>query len=180
MHTNLPYSYLRWIRVTDGETNMSESDEFLSDEDNGLDPNIRAELRKSRERAREAETAKAELEALKRDLAFTKAGVPETGVGALLRKAYDGDTDPDAIRKAAEEYGITGASHQEQNGELDEVREELERHRNIAGATGTNQSGPSKEQELLAAIQGANNKDELMAVIDSLGNDAGLFSPGMR
>jgi len=156
---------------------MSESDEFLSDEDNGLDPNIRAELRKSRERAKEAESARAELDSLKRELAFTKAGIPETGTGALLRKAYDGDFDPEAIRKAAEEYGIL--NHASENTH-DPVRDELERHRNIAGATGTNVSGPTNEQEFFAAIQGAANKDEVMDVINRLGGESGVFTPGMR
>ena len=157
---------------------MSDSNEFIEDEDNGLDPNIRAELRKSRERAREAESAKAELEALKRDLAFTKAGVPEDGTGALLRKAWDGDIDPEAIRQAAEEYGIFQSGQQQT--QTDPVREELERHRNIAGATGTSQSGPDAQQELLAAMAEASNEEELMAVIGKFGNESGLFAPGMR
>ena len=43
-----------------GETEMAESDEFYQDEETDhLDPNIRAELRKSKERAKEAEQAKA-------------------------------------------------------------------------------------------------------------------------
>ena len=152
---------------------MSESDEFYDTETEGLDPNIRAEIRKSKERLREAEAAKAEAEALKRELAFTKAGVPETGVGALLRKAYDGDTDPEAIRKAAEEYGIFQPSS-----EPDPVAEELERHRNIAGATGTNTSGPTAQQEFVAAIQGASSQAEIMEIITKMGAESGIHAPG--
>lgn len=157
---------------------MNES-EFTEDQDTDhLDPNIRAELRKSRERAKEAEAAKAEVETLKRDLAFTKAGIPETGVGALLRKAYDGDTDPDAIRKAAEEYGInTGGTTESAP---DPVLEELERHRNIAGATGTNTSGPSPAQELLAAIQAGATEAEVMEAISQMGAENGVYPTGMR
>ena len=159
---------------------MSNSDEFYEDQENdNLDPNIRAELRKSKERAKEVESARAELDALKRDLAFTKAGIPETGVGALLRKAYDGDTDPEAIRNAAAEYGILG-NQQGTTSELDSVQAELEQHRSIAGATGTNNSGPSLDQEFLAALQSANNESELMAVISKLGGENGVFAPGLR
>jgi len=154
---------------------MSESDEFYDDQDSGsLDPNIRAELRKSKERAREAEDAKHEVMQLKRELAFTKAGIPETGVGALLRKAYDGDTDPEAIRKTAEEYGIFGSNASDQE-RIDPVREELERHRSIAGATGTSNSGPSPMQEFLAAMEGAGSADEIMEIIRSTGAESGVF-----
>ena len=154
---------------------MSESDEFYDDQES-LDPNIRAELRKSKERAREAEQAKSEVEQLRKELAFTKAGIPETGVGALLRKAYDGDTDPEAIRKAAEEYGIFQPTEQH-----DPVAEELERHRSIAGATGTNTSGPTAEQEFLAAINAATSQDEIKEIIDRMGPEAGnLYTPGLR
>lgn len=166
------------MRVSERETYMSES-EFTEDQDTDhLDPNIRAELRKSKERAKEAEAAKAEVETLRRELAFTKAGVPETGVGALLRKAYDGDTDPEAIRKAAEEYGITTGSQQEQA--PDPVLEELERHRSIAGATGTNNSGPTPQQELLAAIQSGASEAEVMEAISKMGAEVGVYSTGMR
>ena len=159
---------------------MSNSDEFYEDQDDdNLDPNIRAELRKSKERAREVAEAKAELNNLKRELAFTKAGIPETGVGALLRKAYDGETDPEAIRNAAAEYGILGNAPGTTS-TPDPVLAELEQHRSIAGATGTNNSGPSSEQELIAALQGATNQNEVVAIINSLGNESGLFTPGMR
>jgi hypothetical protein len=159
---------------------MAESDEFYQDEETDhLDPNIRAELRKSKERAKEAEQAKAELADLKRELAFTKAGIPEDGVGKLFRKAYDGDTDAESIRQSAAEYGL--GSQAEQSSEINEVQEELERHRNIAGATGSNASGPTAEQEFLAALQGANNVDEVNAIINSHGMEAGgLHMPGMR
>lgn len=151
---------------------MSESDEFYDDQDSeSLDPNIRAELRKSKERAREAEAAKSEVESLRKELAFTKAGIPDTGVGALLRKAYEGDTDPEAIRKAAEEYGIFGTVEQT----TDPVVAELEKHRNIAGATGTNTSGPTAAQSLRAAIDGAGSTDEIMRIISETGAESGLY-----
>jgi len=155
------------------------SDEFLSEEETEhLDPNIRAELRKSRERAKAAEQAQAELDALKRDLAFTKAGIPDTGTGALLRKAYDGDTDPEAIRKAAEEYGIFGEAPQAQA--PNPIHEELEQHRAIAGATGTNNSGPDNSQSFLAAVQSASNVEEVMAAIRTMGGESGVFATGMQ
>ena len=55
----------------------------------------------------EAKAAQAELTALQRELAFTKAGVPETGPGALLRKAYDGELTAEAVSASMDEYGIS-------------------------------------------------------------------------
>ena len=154
------------------------SDEFSTDEEDAtLDPNIREELRKSRKRAKELEEAQADLDALKRDLAFTKAGIPEDGVGKLLRKAYDGDIDPEAIKAAASEYGITGESS-ESTETTTEVEQELERARNIAGATGTSNSGPDSQQKILAAWDEAGSVNELMEVIRKQGPEVGVFAPG--
>ena len=165
--------------VSGRETEMAESDEFYQDEEiDHLDPNIRAELRKSRERARAADEANAEVKALRRELAFTKAGIPESGVGALFRKAWDGDTDPEAIIEAAKEYGILN-NPVEQNG-FDPVKDELERHRSIAGATGSNTSGPTNAQSIQAGIENATSAAEVMEVIERLGTESGVFTPGMR
>ena len=157
---------------------MAESDEFYQDEEiDHLDPNIRAELRKSRERAKEATEARAELDSLRRELAFTKAGIPESGVGALLRKAYDGENDPEAIRRVADEYGIFNMLS---DNAPDPVHEELERHRSIAGATGSNTSGPTNAQSIQAGIENATSAAEVMEVIERLGTESGVFTPGMR
>lgn len=61
-----------------------------------------------RAKADEAAEARKELERLQRELTFTKAGVDiETGVGALLYKAYDGEMTVEAIKAQASELGIT-------------------------------------------------------------------------
>lgn len=54
----------------------------------------------------ENKTLKGENTGLKRDLAFLRAGVPETGTGALVRKAYDGEPDVEKVRAFATEHGI--------------------------------------------------------------------------
>lgn len=48
--------------------------------------------------------------AAQRELAFMKVGINlETPTGKLFAKAYDGEPSPDAIRAAAEEYGLIKA-----------------------------------------------------------------------
>lgn len=46
---------------------------------------------------------------LKRDLAFTKAGLPDTPQVKLLRDHYKGEFTAEAIRKQAVEYGLIDA-----------------------------------------------------------------------
>jgi len=62
------------------------------------------ELREAADRGRKASQ---ELDEMKREMAFLKAGVDtDTKAGQLLFKAYDGDLDPDLLRIEAEELGI--------------------------------------------------------------------------
>ena len=67
------------------------------------------DLREAAERGRKASS---ELDAMKREMAFLKAGVDlEKKAGQLLMKAYDGDLEPELIRAEAEELGaVMGAA----------------------------------------------------------------------
>ena len=62
------------------------------------------ELRDAAERGRKASQ---ELDDMKREMAFLKAGVDtDSKAGQLLFKAYDGELDTDLLRLEAEELGI--------------------------------------------------------------------------
>ena len=62
------------------------------------------ELRDAAERGKKASQ---ELDQMKREMAFLKAGVDtDSKAGKLLFKAYDGDLETDLIRVEAEELGI--------------------------------------------------------------------------
>lgn len=78
-------------------------------EDDGGNPlvgTLRKELRQSSKRARELEAdAEAGREARK-ELAFIKAGLPETGPAKFFREHYSGDLDVTAIQTAAREAGF--------------------------------------------------------------------------
>jgi len=149
----------------EGAINMSDLDNELDETNEGsqpLDPNIRRQLREADKARKELESARAELEKQKLELQFTKAGIPETGAGALLRKAYDGDSSVEAIRKAAEEYGIL-TPQQKSNPAVDG---ELDALRRAQGATiGTSGAGPDLGQEFLARIQEATSPEEAMKIV---------------
>ena len=144
---------------------MSDFDnEDESNNENVLDPNIRRQLREAEKARKELDVARAELEAQKRDLQFTKAGIPETGVGALLRKAYDGPADAESIAKAAQEYGILQPQAQAEALATNDV--ELEALRRAQGATiGTSGAGPDLGQEFMARLSEASNPEEVMKIV---------------
>lgn len=149
-----------------------------------LDPNIRKQLREAEKVAKEAAEAKKQLLELQKEMAFTKAGIPETGAGALLRKAYEGELTAEAIRKQAEEYQIFAPSHQAATEPQNSIPEsELEGMRRVAGAAaGAGGTPPvNVEMALNTALAGANSESEVMAVVTQFyreNPDIGFFPKG--
>lgn len=111
-----------------------DQDEMNGPEGEPLDPRIREELRQARDDRKELAKAKAQFEALNRENAFSKAGIPEDGMGSLFRKSYDGDLDPAAIKAQAESYGLLQSQpgHEQDTGLTDQERQALQRQ-NAAG-----------------------------------------------
>ena len=76
-----------------------------------------------RDAAERGKKATQELDAMKREMAFLKAGVDtDTKAGQLLFKAYDGELETDLLRAEAEELGIlrdTSAPVQEASNDSD-------------------------------------------------------------
>lgn len=87
-------------------TDTSTNDDLTDESPEGADP---AGLRKRAEEAlRAAKEAEARAMEAERRAAFAEAGIPADGVGALFRKAYDGEASVEAIKEAAAAYGILG------------------------------------------------------------------------
>jgi len=87
---------------------MSNIHEF---EDDGVDEApkdpVRARMRLLEKEAAELKKQVAEAEALKREMAFIKAGIPtDNPMSKYFVKGYDGDITPEAIRQAAEEANL--------------------------------------------------------------------------
>lgn len=124
----------------------------------GLDPNIRAELRKSRELSRDLDAANKRAEQAERSAAFSKAGVPDTPLAAQLAKTYEGDNDPTAVKAYFESLGVSlsGSAQQEDEAALEEQRR-------LAQVGSQGQTGGEVRFE--DAINSAKNKDEVMALL---------------
>ena len=139
----------------------------------GLDPNIRAELRKSREFARDAEAANKRADAAEREAAFAKAGVPDTPLAAALAKTYDGENDPAAVRNYFEGLGVDlsgGASGPDED--------ELAAQRQVAQVVSQGDAGGDIRFE--DAINSTKNPEELMALINSAPEGATTYIEGRQ
>ena len=136
---------------------------MAEDETNGpegevLDPNIRERLRQSGDAIKRAEEAEARAVAAERKSAFAEVGIPTSGAGKLFRDTYQGDPDPEAVKAAAEGYGILQVADA---GVTDAEKEALQRM-NAAG-TGASPTGTDRFAAFQADIAGASSSEEVMA-----------------
>ena len=150
-----------------------EFDEVETEERQPLDPNIRKQLREAEKARKELESVRNELETQKREVQFSKAGIPDSGLGQLFRKAYDGEASQEAIRSAAQEYGIIQASE-----EVSSDDSELAALRRAQGATiGTTGAMPDPQQEYLNALAEASTPEDVMRIVEGdNGRKLGMFS----
>ena len=85
---------------------MADFDDEVEDENDGLDPNIREQLKRSRQLAKENASLQAEISQARREAAFAQAGVPATPLATVLAKSYEGENDPEAIKAYFEGLGV--------------------------------------------------------------------------
>lgn len=106
--------------------------------------------------AEERDQALSELNNLRREKLFDDAGIPNDKAGALLRKAYEGDSTIDAVKAAAVEYGIL-----EPSTPPSAPAEELAAHQRTADLVGVTEPPP----DLAAQIAAAKSPAELDALL---------------
>ena len=157
---------------------MTYEDDFEDEQENQpLDPNIRRQLREAEKARKELEALKAQVELERRETFFAKAGIPESGAGALFRKAYDGEASLEAIRSQAEMYGILQSAPAQVQEEVS-YDSELEAQRRAQGATiGSTGAMPDPSQEILAALAEAKTPEDVMKVVQSgQGQQVGMWT----
>jgi hypothetical protein len=145
----------------------------------GLDPNIRAELRRSRQIQRENAALQAERDAAMREAAFAKAGVPDTPLAAALAKTYEGDNDPAAVKEYFTSLGVDLASGgappagspppPAQQGASDE---ELAAQRRLA-QVGAGAEGDGSV-DFKDALEAAQSSEEVLALIANAPEGSGI------
>lgn len=136
---------------------MTDESTFDTDTDEGAGNEGPKALRDAYKRAaEERDQALSELNSLRREKLFDDVGIPRDKAGALFRKAYDGESDPDAVKSAAAEYGIL-----EPPPPVSAPAEELAAHQRSADLVGVSEPPP----DLAAQIAAARTPEELDAIL---------------
>jgi len=144
---------------------MSNTQDFSGNDEQDLneplDPNIREALRAAR-------ADKQTIVELQREIAFTKAGVPDDTLGTVFRKGWDGETTPEAIKAAWEEIApappASPAEPVADSGVDPQLQDELAAQQRIAQVGSSGEPG-SGEQTFEDAIRSAKSEAEVLALI---------------
>jgi hypothetical protein len=143
-----------------------------------LDPHIRDALNSSSRLKHEKAEAEARATQLERELAFTKAGIPDTPLTTTLAKTYAGENDPTAIRAYFEGLGveITGTSagtpQQPTPAPQGATPAELEAQRQLAEVG--SQGGMGGDVDFGDAMKSASTQAELLALVNSAPQGSGI------
>ena len=156
--------------TTENYTAEDFSDEQEAQAEGSEERNDRKWVRDLEKRAKGADTAKAEAEAARRELAMLKAGIDlDTPQGKLFAKAYDGESTLDAVKKAAEEYGVIQAMNAIPAEELDAIDR-------VSRAGAVPSSTPMDDP--LAALNNAETPDEIIQLLKKSGVTIDNEQPG--
>lgn len=137
---------------------MSEYDEFDDEEPTPTRNPLRERMKELESELKALRAEKAETEAVRRELAFTKAGIPDTAATKYFVKAYDGPLDPEAIRNAAVEAGYLSPEPQP------EVKAEQNAwQRSTQAAAGADNVEPPS---LTERIRNAQSEAEVLAILE--------------
>jgi hypothetical protein len=144
------------------------TDDFIDDDeqndDESGDQDESANLRQLRKAAREGKAAQKRAEELERELAFTKAGIPESTIAGYFRKGYEGDLTADAVKAAAIEAGLIEKPADDGSSESADERDAHEKMRDALGG-GDEVNPPGYLDELEAA----KTPEEALAVMEKFG-----------
>jgi len=124
---------------------------------------LEQDAEEGRQAKAEAVKAEAEASAAKRELAFLRAGIDlDSPQGKLFAKAYDGDPTADAVKSAAQEYGLIDAPSVS--------ADELAGHDRFAQAS-AGAVAQGDEDMYLSAIDKAESVEDVLATLQKIGPD---------
>ena len=154
-------------------SNDIDQTQGIDPEDGALDPHIREALRGVNDLRREKAEADERAARLERELAFTKAGIPDTPLTEALAKTYEGPNDAEAIKAYFTELGVESSASQPAPA-APAPDADLEAQRRLAqvGAAATGDA----PVEYMDALKSAKTRDEVLAIIASAPAEAGIGS----
>ena len=147
------------------------SEEYLDDEfDGDDDPGSIKSLRRAANRAKKLE---AELNGMKREVAFQRAGLPmEDPRMKYFADAYNGELDEDAILDAAEAAGFIEFVDDDEEEEVQQPQADFGSQQRVMAASGGGEFEDVTEQAALMRMQEALSQggtDAFLAVAQELG-----------
>lgn len=123
---------------------------------------LKQEAEEGRRAKQEAVEATSEAAAARKELAFLKAGIDlDSPQGKLFAKAYDGEPSLDAVKAAAQEYGLLDAPSV--------PAEELAGHDRFAQASAGSSVSQTDDQVYFAELDKATTVEETLAVLAKAG-----------
>lgn len=145
--------------MSNPDNSLDEFDNLPEDQQPGWAKALRKQQKEAVKRAEEAEARAAKLE---RGKVFDDLGIPPEKTGKLFRDSYSGDLDPEAVRKAAEEYGVIDPPPPP---EPSVPGEDLDAHQRASEATAVSEPPPDLQDKLDAA----GSFEEAKAILASAG-----------
>ena len=156
-----------------GNGEVMASEEYLDDEfDGDEDPGSIKSLRRAANRAKKLE---AELNSMKREVAFQRAGLPmEDPRMKYFADAYNGELDEDAILDAAEAAGFIEFvdDDEEEYEEVEQPQADFSSQQRVMAASGGGEFEDVTEQAALMKMQEALSQggtDAFLAVAKEMG-----------
>jgi rRNA maturation endonuclease Nob1 len=157
-----------------------DNEEVLDTEDEASEPSkdsrqfvrdLEKQAKAGKAAAREANEAKAEANAAKRELALMKAGINlDSPTGKLFVKAYDGEISVEAIKAAAGEYGLIPTS---QTAEIQNDMAALDRVSQASSG-----SSATVPPSVLDEIRNAASPDEVLKLLVANNVNVSRDQPG--
>lgn len=144
--------------------NNNYTDDDFDTEDLDTDTDNGGDIKSLRRAANSKKKLEQELNELKRELAFAKAGLPmDDPKMNYFVKAYDGEMSADAIREAALSAGFLASQTQSEDPSL--VAAAAAQNRVMSASSGVSYEGLS-EEAALAQLEAAMEEGGIEAMLD--------------
>lgn len=146
---------------------MSDDQGFDPEDFEGISEKMatvpRRQVRQWEQDAKALREATAKLAQFERERNFVKAGIPDTPMGKLFMRGYEGADEADAIKAAALEYGILKTEAGQ-----DDLNRSLDGH-DAARAAASGAATPDPRVDLDARMRAAKNPRELAQILEEAG-----------
>ena len=163
---------------------MPEDEELIDPDQYELDDNIRNALKGRNQLARDKAAAEQRNAELERELAFSKAGIPDSPLAAALAKTYDGENDPASVKAYFEGLGVdltsssAGVTTQQTPEPQGVSDDELAAQRQVSTLGAGGEAGGDVLFE--DAIKSAGSTKDVLALIQSAPQGSNIGIPSIQ